>query len=282
MKVLLTGASGFLGNYILNNSIQDLDYILYNRNNPNSCNWKEINGVIHCAGLAHHSHNSNLYDKYYKANVELTKSLISNFKDSQAKFFIFISTATVYENVENVNSVTESDNGFNLSVYADSKLQAEREVLMVKEKKVFILRPSVIAGPNSKGNLKRLKSLIESNLPIPVPKKSSKNNLTDIRNLHHVIEYMCLNFKEIESGIFNVNDDTKPNFVELLKKIGATENKNVRLLLIPNSIFKLFLILLKLIRPSLSRKLNQLFFEEVNISNAKIKSYTNLPYNSLE
>lgn len=281
IKVLLTGSSGFLGTYIRKN-IKHIEFIYYDRNKPSNINWNIINGVIHCAGLAHQSHNKDLTNLYYQANVELTKNLISSFLDSSAQFFIFISTATVYANLSSKNEITENDLGKNLSIYAKSKLQAEKELLKIKNKKIFILRPSVIVGPNSKGNIRLLQNLLKKKIPIPIPSKSSLNCLTDIRNITLVIEYMSLNYKEIKSGIFNVNDNIQPDTENLLRNLSKNELVNLKLIKIPNYYFIFGLKLISLIKPEMSKKISSFLFESKNISNKKISKILTLPYNSLK
>lgn len=281
MNILITGATGFLGGFLLQ-KLGAFNFKIFDRQNEASTEWQSINGVIHCAGLAHHSHDKVLTGAYWEANVHLTKRLRSAFQKSSGKFFIFISTATVYENFDDNKAVTETDVGKSLSVYAESKLAAEQELLEIKDKKVFILRPSVIVGPNAKGNIQLLEKLISKKLPIPVPENSSNNNLTDIRNITHVINQLILSFEEVPSGIYNINDDKKPNLSELLEKIALSNHRTTKLIKLPNAVFRLGICVLRILKPSLSKKLSNLFFGYLTISNSKIKTFTDLPYNSFE
>lgn len=281
MAIILTGSNGFLGNY-LKESLKGHIVLLLDRNKKDKIEWNSANGIIHCAGLAHHSHKKSLKERYYQANVGLTKELISSFLNSSAEFFIFLSTATIYENAIVEDEIDESIIGNNLSVYAESKLLAEYELLKVKSKKIFILRPSVIVGPNPKGNIQLLQKLVQSGVPIPVPSSSSLNQLTDIRNLTLVIDYLISNYDKIETGIYNVNDNKKPDFRNLLIKIGEQEGVKVNIFSAPNFIFKIALFLLRLIKPELSKKITILLFQSSNISNRKISKLIPLPYNSFE
>lgn len=281
MNVLLTGSTGFLGSYLLTN-LDSFSLLPYSRKEKNRVNWDNINGVVHCAGLAHNSHKKNLKELYYKANVQLTKDLIANFIDSPANFFIFISTSTIYENSSHEKNVDETAVGDNLSVYAESKLEAEIELLKIQNKKIFILRPSVIVGPNPKGNIRLLHRLIKTKLPIPIPRYSSPNNLTDIRNLTEVIEYLVKNYNIVESGIYNVNDNLAPDLAAILRSIATNEGVKVRLIKIPNKIFKFGLRILSLTKPEISKKLHSLFFNQIKISNQKISKIVDLKYNSFQ
>ena len=281
MNVLLTGSTGFLGSYLLTN-LDSFSLLPYNRKEMNQVKWDNIDGVVHCAGLAHNSHKKNLKELYYKANVQLTKDLIANFIDSPANFFIFISTSTIYENSSHEQDVVETAVGNNLSVYAESKLEAEIELLKIQNKKIFILRPSVIVGPNPKGNIRLLHRLIKTKLPIPIPRYSSPNNLTDIRNLTEVIEYLVKNYNIVESGIYNVNDNLAPDLAAILRSIATNEGVKVQLIKIPNKTFKFGLRIISFIKPEISKKLHSLFFNSIKISNQKISKIVDLKYNSFQ
>lgn len=281
MAIILTGSNGFLGSY-LKTSLKGHNLLLFDRNKKDKIEWNSAKGIIHCAGLAHHSHNKSLKERYYQANIGLTKELISSFLNSSTQFFIFLSTATIYENTTIKDEIDESIIGNNLSVYAESKLLAEYELLKVKSKKIFILRPSVIVGPNPKGNIQLLQRLVRSGIPIPVPSSSSPNQLTDIRNLTLVVDYLISNYEKIESGIYNVNDNKKPDFRNLLIKIGQQEGVKANIFRAPNFIFKIALFLMRLIKPELSKKMTTLLFQSSNISNQKISELIPLPYNSFE
>ena len=281
MKILLTGTNGFLGGYLFKN-FSTSRVIPYDRKNDSAVDWKDLEGLIHCAGLAHNSHDNKMKELYYGANVKLTKNLINHFINSPAHFFIFISTATIYENTPNQNNIEESIVGRDLSIYAESKLKAEEELLKIKNKKIFILRPSVIVGPNPKGNIRLLHKLIETKLPIPIPSKSSPNNLTDIRNLSKVIEFLVENYAEIESGIYNINDNHRPNIEDILKSIANEKGIKVRLVKIPNRIFLFGLKIVSFMEPNISKKLHSLFFDSTKISNQKVSKIVCLSYNSFQ
>jgi len=279
MKVLLTGSTGFLGSYLLAN-LNCFKLTPYNRKKSKEIKWQSLQGIIHCAGFAHNSHNKKLKNLYYESNVQLTIDLINHFTDSPAHFFIFISTSTIYENAPNQDYIDESIVGKDLSIYAESKLQAEKELLRITKKKVFILRPSVIVGPNPKGNIRLIQKLVNTRFPIPVPYNSSPNNLTDIRNLTKVIEHIGSNYREIDSGIYNVNDNFRPNIEDILKNFAKESGLKVKLIKVPNIIFRFGLKIISCVKPEISKKLRSLFFNSVKISNRKISKIVDLDYNS--
>lgn len=282
MCIIITGSNGFLGRYLMSH-LNLPNLIPYNRSNSNSTRWDKVHGIIHCAGLAHNSHDPKLELLYREANVELTKSLIDSFQKSKAEFFIFISTTTIYGNQSLTSApLNETIVGSKLSIYAHSKLQAEEEVLQIKEKKIFVLRPAVIVGPEPKGNLKLLELVISKSIPIVIPRISSNNNLTDIRNMNHVIKYMIANYRDVESGIYNIVDNKRPSFKELLEKIANSKNKKAYFISVPNYIFEILLKLLGFVSKNYKEKILRLLYNSTLVSNKKINKITTLPYNSYE
>jgi len=281
MNILITGANGFLGSYLYSN-LKSLNLIKFNRDDPNEIDWRNIDGVIHCAGLAHNSHNKNMWKLYKEANINLTNYLKSQFIDSNASFFIFISTTTIYENIHQEEEINETDIGSKLSIYAKSKIEAEDSLLSVSEKKIFILRPSIIVGPNPKGNLKTLEKLITRNIPLFIPKRSGILEVTDIRNIQYIIEYLIKMHSETDSGIYNVTDTTKPNIKELIIKLAKKHNRTPRIIQIPNMVFNWLLKILTLFNSKYKSKLENVFFNKKRISTKKILQLTDLPFNSYE
>ena len=283
MKILVTGSSGFLGSYLLENLDKSIQIEKFERKNIKKTDWNEIDGVIHCAGLAHNSHNKNLYNKYYSANFKLTKDIFLKFNNSNAKFFIFISTSTVYENCPTI--ACEKKIGKDLSIYAKTKLLAEKYILQkVSDKKVFVFRPSVIVGKNPKGNIELLSKIIKIKIPIPIPKKSAPNNLTDIRNLLYVIHFFIKNYFKIGSGVYNIRDNKRPDLKSLLIKIAKHEKQVLNFFKLPKIFFYVFVRIIQLFLPEIASKLKRLLFVNLQIDNNKLNSIIgkNLPFNSFE
>lgn len=283
MKIILTGSNGFLGSNLIKLNPK-IKFIPYDRNNP--VLPKNFDGIIHTAGLAHNSHDNRLKEFYMNSNFVLTKNIFNNFKKNNGKFFIFISTSTIYEGLNSCKKLINEDQfGNNMSIYAKSKFLAEKYLLSEKNNcKVFILRPSLIVSKNPKGNLKLLSRFIKNNLPVPIPFSSKKRNLTDIRNINFVISKILENFNNYPSGIYNLCDNKSLNFKEIIVKLSLEMNKNPKYIYLPFSIFKSLLKFNFFKKNKILKKINSLFFNECLMETKKIKDLIdcNLPYNSFE
>lgn len=161
-RIIITGASGYLGTHlcnILKNKTEKI-FALYNSNQPEIENIEKIkidllqnddlnllfkdikpDYVVHLAAITP-SISFELDEKYiYSINVEVT-SKIASLCHSYSSFLIFTSTDLVYNEGENI----KEDHELNpLNLYAQTKLEAEKVVL--KYGKYFlILRTSLMYG----------------------------------------------------------------------------------------------------------------------------------------
>ena len=285
MNILITGSSGFLGTNIINSpETTKFKFYKYDRAKPLYPN--NINAVIHCAGIAHNSHDKLLYKKYYEGNFKLTKRIFDDFLESNSSVFIFLSTSTIYNEIKNKRiAIKETEIGTNLSIYAETKLLAENYISSKKHtKKVYILRPSLIVGDNPKGNLLLLKKLINFKLPIILPSKLAKKSLTDVRNIIFVINKFLKFKNNIPSGVYNICDSNYNDLKVILEKISVLNNANARLYNLPNVIFIFLLNFLSFFNLKLSQKFFNLFFTDIFIDKSKLEKAIDqkLPFNSFE
>lgn len=285
MNILITGSSGFLGTNIINSpETTKFKFYKYDRAKPLYPN--NINAVIHCAGIAHNSHDKLLYKKYYEGNFKLTKRIFDDFLESNSSVFIFLSTSTIYNEIKNKRiAIKETEIGTNLSIYAETKLLAENYISSKKHtKKVYILRPSLIVGDNPKGNLRLLKKLINFKLPIFLPSQLAKKSLTDVRNIIFVINKFLKFKNNIPSGVYNICDSNYIDLKVILEKISVLNNANARLYNLPNFIFIFLLKFLSFFNLKLSQKFFNLFFTEIFIDQSKLEKAISqkLPFNSFE
>jgi dTDP-4-dehydrorhamnose reductase len=164
MKILITGGSGLLGQY-LNITLSGKHQILtiFN-NNPGNCLFYdslkidindtanleyvitkfEPDAVIHTAGYTRPEIADKMpYEEVYKTNTEVTKLIAEKCSLLNAKL-IFTSTDLVYDGKQ--GEYLKEDSKLNpLSSYADTKLKAENEIMKVFDNYV-ILRMCLLYG----------------------------------------------------------------------------------------------------------------------------------------
>ena len=280
MNIFITGASGFVGTNLISyfkNKVQIKKYV------RDSNFLITQNSVIHLAGKAHDLKNILNKDEYYEVNTELTKKIFDSFLISNSSIFIMLSSVkAVADNAQKDLSENVIPNP--KTHYGKSKLLAEKYILskkIPKNKKVYILRPCMIHGPNNKGNLNLLYNFVSRKIPWPLGSFENKRSFCSIDNLIFIISEI-IQREDIPSGIYNVADDDPLSTNELVKLIAKSKNIKLRII----NISKTFIILLTKIGDYFHLPLNserlQKLTQSFVVNNNKIKNILGkeLPYSS--
>ena len=271
MSIYLTGASGFVGKNLIsyfNNKIEIKKHV----RDVEFCVSQDI--VIHLAGKAHDLKNISNKEEYYEVNTELTKKIFDAFLISDSSVFIMLSSVkAVADNV--VGSLSEDCEPNPKTHYGKSKLLAERYILSKNipgNKRVYILRPCMIHGPNNKGNLNLLYKLVSKRIPWILGAFKNMRSYCSIDNLLFVINEFIHN-NAIPSGVYNVADDEHLSTNEIISLMAKSNNKKT-------IIFNVYPFIIKIIAkigdviplPLNSERLKKLT-ESYMVSNEKIKKY---------
>jgi UDP-glucose 4-epimerase len=180
-RVLITGASGFIGSYLVKH-LEGLDIKTLSLQNAK---WQHhdfnVDVIIHCAGIAHASR-SIPNSQYHEVNCELTKALLQKALESKVSQFIFLSTALVFGEGHvgeiRLNSPLNPQNA-----YAKSKVCAEEALQSTTQISTCILRLPLVLGPEPKGNVKALASLARwSPIFLKIHNQRSLLQLADLKN----------------------------------------------------------------------------------------------------
>lgn len=274
MKIIITGASGFVGknlqNYLKNSHQIDTLSVRYYTNQISNLDGDVF---IHLAGKAHDLKKVSNPTEYYEANFELTKQLFNSFLDSETSVFIFMSTVkAVADEVKDV--LTEESIPNPKTHYGIAKQQAEEYILsqvLSSGKRVYILRPCMIHGPGNKGNLNLLYQLVAKGLPWPLGAFENKRSFLSIENLCFVIKEL-LERTDVPSGVYNIADDESLSTNELMTLLGQSLGKRNRIMKISAPLITKMASLGDSLKLPLNSERLQKLTENYVVSNTKIKS----------
>ena len=285
MKILITGVHGFVGSNLVNalkaeNEIYGLDIINPEKNGvTKTFSWDEfslipeVDAIIHLAGKAHDTKNESKAEVYFKVNTELTKKIYDYFLNSSAKKFIFFSSVKAAADRVEGEFVDENVEPKPVGPYGESKIKAEEYIRSLPpssmDKDVYILRPCMIHGPGNKGNLNLLYGVVKKGIPWPLGAFENKRTFTSIDNLCYIIEGLLT--KDVESGVYNINDDEAVSTNELIEIICEAMGKKAHIWRIPRAFMEAFAKLGGLLHLPLNPERLQKLTENYVSSNTKIK-----------
>ena len=258
MKILITGVHGFVGSNLVEalskeHIIYGVDILSPMKDGVRfTFSWDyvekpgeipEVDAIIHLAGKAHDTKNRSTAEVYFNVNTELTKKIYDYYLASPtAKKFIFFSSVKAAADRVEGDYVDENVTPNPVGPYGESKIAAETAIMKNEElrmkngKEVYILRPCMIHGPGNKGNLNLLYGVVKKGIPWPLGAFENKRTFTSIDNLCFIIKGLLT--KEVESGIYNINDDEAVSTNELIEIICSTMGKKAHIWRIPRGLME--------------------------------------------
>lgn len=231
MKVLLTGASGYLGSIISSNRSNETIISLSRFNANINIDLSKlvprlpiVDLVIHAAGKAHLVPKSQEdVQAFWDVNVNGTRNLLKALDDHPPKRFVFISTVAVYGKTSGVLLDVKSP-VLARDPYGQSKMQAEAEVMEWCQRHnviCTILRLPLVYGENPPGNLKAMIQGIKKGYYFNIAGGKAQKSMVRAEDVARFI----LPASEV-GGIYHLTDGQHPSFYELSHSIGKSMGRN--------------------------------------------------------
>ena len=255
MKILLTGANGFLGNQFLLCYRESADIELLVRTPLLVCSKKQHIGninsksdfssalidkeiVIHCAARAHIM-NDDATDplvEFREVNTHGTLNLAKQAAAAGVKRFIFISSIKVNGEATFGYPFTAFEEHKPEDFYGISKSEAEfglRAIAEESDMEVVIIRPPLIYGLGVKANFAALINLVTKKIPLPFGSiTGNRRSLVSVYNLVDLIE-TCIHHPNAANQTFLVSDDHDLSTTEMVKLMAKEQGVKPWLLPVP-------------------------------------------------
>jgi len=266
MKILITGASGFIGRAVLL-AIKEIDgwepSVVLRRpdNDPvfagvaavrahidENFEWPvssdKFDCVIHCAGRAHVINEAAVdpLSEFRKVNLAGTIAIAKAAAAAGVRRFVFLSSIGVNGSATNLNAFDENSLPAPAANYALSKLEAEQALLALQAEtsmEVVIIRPPLVYAANAPGNFQRLLRLVRSRAPLPFAGVKNKRSMVALENLVDFI-LRCVVHPAAANELFVIADDECLSTEEVVRHIArGMDLSSARLFRYPDRLLRL-------------------------------------------
>lgn len=259
VRILLTGATGFLGRALLKEllyrehevtaAVRHASPVVKGlRSYPivdigGTTDWlpalQGIEVVVHAAARVHvvRERHPDPLAEYRHVNVDGTLRLARQAVASGVRRFVFISSIKVNgESTLLGKPFLAGDVPAPEDPYGVSKLEAEQGLMRLADEagmELVIIRPPLVYGPGVKANFLSMMRWLHKGVPLPFGAIHNRRSLVALDNLVDLI-VTCIEHHAAANQAFLVSDGEDLSTSELLRRMGAVLGRPARLLPVPS------------------------------------------------
>lgn len=243
MRVLVTGASGFVGRPLVaylsahgfevraasrgpiadaKAAVETVALPDLSRNFDATSLVEGCNAVVHLAGIAHSTTRIPEAD-YQAVNCDAAHTLALAARAAGVSRFVYVSSVRAQTGPSAIGALTEAGDAHPTDAYGRSKLAGERAVmdaLAGSDTEPVILRPVLMYGPGCKGNMATLMRVARTNWPLPLGAMRARRSVLGIENFCSAVVH-AIRERSCSGGTFLVADPvpvTAPQIVAAFRR----------------------------------------------------------------
>lgn len=259
MKILVTGATGFIGKALLHRLATEPEYQVTGSTRQQSpeasvapliqagtadaaTDWsvalRDVDTVVHVA--AHLATPGSSLEELRLTNVDGTLTLARQALSAGTQRFIFISSVGVNGSVTHHASFNELSIPAPTDDYARSKLEAElalQKLLHGTAMDLVIIRPPLVYAGHAPRNFSKLMQWVRSGIPMPFAAIHNRRSMIALENLVDFVA-LCIKHPAAANELFLVSDDVDLSTAELVTHLAKGMGRRVRLVPVPEPLLR--------------------------------------------
>lgn len=251
MKILVTGAGGFVGSALVEALRRRGDEVIgagrrhVGEIGPGT-DWNPVlagaETVIHLANRAHvmKEAGDDPEPLFRRINVEGSVRLAEQAAAAGIKRLVFVGSIKANGEETRGRPFTAADIPAPEDAYGRSKWEAEQRLAVLAARtglELVVVRPPLIYGPRVKGNLRTLMNVVAKGVPLPLALVDNRRSLIGLGNFCDALALMARH--PAAPGTWLVKDDEDLSTPDLIRRMGRALGRPARLLPFPPALLRL-------------------------------------------
>lgn len=259
MKLLMTGATGFVGASLIQRLLQEnfrlvaavmdgeatghlptsVERVIVqplSESSDYTNALQQVDVVIHLAARVHIMQDTatDPLQEFRRVNLHGTERLARQAAQAGVRRFVYVSSVKVHGE-ETETPYREDSPLAPLDPYGTSKAEAEAALRHIAEEtglEVVVVRPPLVYGPGVKANFRQLMRVVSRGVPLPFASIRNKRSLIFVGNLADALA-CCAIHPDAAGQTYLLSDGEDVSTPELIRRVASALGRSARLFPFP-------------------------------------------------